>query len=143
MEHVAIMKKSFGFTEKIIGGRKKVESRWYRTRRKPWGVIRAGDTVYFKDSGEPVTVCAEASKIIQYSNLSPKKIREILKIFGKKIGIEPEESREFFDNLKHNKYCVLIVLKNPRKVKPFEIKKEGFGAMAAWLSVPTVKKIRK
>jgi ASC-1-like (ASCH) protein len=102
------MKKSFGFTEKIIGGRKKVESRWYRTRRKPWGVIRAGDTVYFKDSGEPVTVCAEASKIIQYSNLSPKKIREILKIFGKKIGIEPEESREFFDNLKHNKYCVLI-----------------------------------
>lgn len=33
MEHVAIMKKSWGLTRKILSGEKTIESRWYRFRR--------------------------------------------------------------------------------------------------------------
>lgn len=143
MEHVAILKKSWGFLEKILSGKKKVESRWYLSKRKPWGNIRTGDTIYFKNAGEPVTACAEAERVIHYSDLSPKKSREILRTFGRKIGIERTEMAKFFAQCKDKKYCVLVCLKNARSIKPFEIDKTGFGAMSAWITVSTVRKIKK
>ncbi|MDO8559127.1 MAG: hypothetical protein Q7R84_02240 [bacterium] len=39
MEHLAIMKKSWGLTEKILSGQKKIESRWYLSKRSPWDTI--------------------------------------------------------------------------------------------------------
>lgn len=51
MHHIAIMNGPWNLIPKILSGEKTIESRWYRTRRAPWGGIRAGDTVYFKDSG--------------------------------------------------------------------------------------------
>ena len=48
MEHVAIMKKSWGLTEKILTGAKKIESRWYKNKHTPWNRIKSGEIVYFK-----------------------------------------------------------------------------------------------
>ena len=73
MEHVAIMKKSWGLIGKIISGEKKIESRWYKSRRSPWGKIKQGDEVYFKDSGEPVSIKAKVAKVISFADLTPKK----------------------------------------------------------------------
>ena len=56
MEHLAIMRKSWGLTKKILSGEKKIESRWYKSKYPPWGKIRSGEIVYFKDSGEPVSI---------------------------------------------------------------------------------------
>jgi len=66
MEHVAILKKSWGFTKKILDGRKTVESRWYTTKKAPWDCIKEGDIVYFKDSGEPVTIKTTVAKVERY-----------------------------------------------------------------------------
>jgi len=43
---------------------------------------------------------------------------------------------------KDKKYCLLIFLKNPQKIKPFEINKFGFGAMCSWISVNNINTIR-
>lgn len=77
MEHVAIMKKSWGLTKKILDDRKKIESKWYKTKHKPWDSIKKGETIYFKDSGEPVSLTAEVDRTIQFSGLTPKKVKEI------------------------------------------------------------------
>jgi ASC-1-like (ASCH) protein len=76
MEHLAIMKRSWNLTSKILSGKKKVESRWYKTKHPPWDLIKSGDVVYFKDSGEPVTIKAEVEKVRQFSDLSPAKVRK-------------------------------------------------------------------
>jgi len=34
MEHVAIMRKAWGLTDKILSGQKKIESRWYSVKYK-------------------------------------------------------------------------------------------------------------
>lgn len=73
MEHLAIMRKSWELTDKILNGQKKIESRWYSVRYKPWGAIKKGETVYFKDSGGPVKIKAEVSRVIQFNSLTPKK----------------------------------------------------------------------
>jgi ASC-1-like (ASCH) protein len=143
MEHVAIMKKSWSLTKKILDGRKKIESRWYKTKHKPWGSIKKGETIYFKDSGEPVSLMAEVDRIIQFSGLTPKKVKEILEKHASAAGIEKNEVSGFFKRFRNSRYCILVFLKNPRKIRPFDIDKTGFGIMSAWLTVNSVKGLKK
>jgi hypothetical protein len=142
MEHVAIMRKSWGLTQKILGGQKTIESRWYMSRVAPWDRIKPGETVYFKDSGEPVTIKAEVKRVVQMADLTPERVGQILDEHGKADGITPSDIIKFYGLFKHKKYCILIFLRNPQKVKPFGIDKTGFGAMSAWLCVDNVEKIR-
>src|ERR1035437_1138091 len=128
MEHLAIMKKSWGLTDKILSGQKKIESRWYSVKYKPWDSIKSGDLVYFKNSGESVKIKAKVDKVMQFADLTPMKVRKILDKYGKYDGLEKEKIPEFFEMFKNKKYCILLFLKNPIKIKPFDINKIGFGA---------------
>ena len=141
MDHLAIMKKSWKLTEKIKSGEKKIESRWYSSKRKPWDCIVKGDTVYFKDSGDPVKLKSKVEKVIQFSDLTPKSVKEILEKYAKEDGIDKKEILDFFDRFKNKKYCLLIYLKNPKSIKPFNINKKGFGNMSAWITVNNIKEI--
>ena len=96
MEHVAIMRKSWGLVPKILTGKKKIESRWYKTKYPPWDKIKKGETVYFKDSGEPVSVKTQVDKVIQISELNPKKVKEILNKYAKPDGLGINEIPKFF-----------------------------------------------
>lgn len=142
MDHVAIMKKEWGLTQKILSGQKKIESRWYKIRYSPWGKIKEGDAVYFKDSGEPVSIKAKVEKVISFSDLTPKKIKQILNEYGNNDGIEKDKIQTFFELFKNKKYCMLIFLKSPQKIKPFQISKKRFGAMASWIAIEDILKIK-
>lgn len=143
MEHVAIMSKSWGMMQKILNGSKKIESRWYSAKFRPWGAIRAGDMIYFKNTGEPVRLRAEANRIVQLSDLTPVKVARILARYGEDSGIERQSIPDFMEKFKNKRYCILIYLKNPVLTQPFEIDKTGFGAMAAWITVDSVGSIRR
>ncbi|MBA4320229.1 MAG: hypothetical protein C0412_17670 [Flavobacterium sp.] len=143
MEHIAIMRKSWGLTDKILSSQKKIESRWYKVKYKPWDIIKSGERVYFKDSGEPVRLMAEVEKVIQFLDLTPKRVKEILEEYGEKDGIEKNKIPEFFGRFKDRKYCILVFLRNPEKIEPFEIDKTGFGAMSAWITVNNIEQIKK
>jgi ASC-1-like (ASCH) protein len=142
MEHLAIMKKSWGLTQKILSGKKKIESRWYKVKYAPWNRIKSGEIIYFKDSGDPVTIKTEVDKVIQFSNLTREKVKEILNKYAKDDGIEKDKISYFYELFKNKKYCMLIFLKNPKKIKPFKIDKSGFGLMSAWISIDNINKIR-
>lgn len=143
MDHVAIMRKSWGLTDKILSGRKTIESRWYMSRAAPWDRIKPGDKVYFKNSGEPVRVRAEVEKVLQFSDLKPEKVREILDEYGKMDGIEKADVGKFFGMFKDKRYCMLIFLRDARETEPFEIDKSGFGSMSAWVTVEDVERVKK
>lgn len=142
MDHVAIMKKSWGLTEKILRGVKTIESRWYATRHRPWDRMHAGDIVYFKNTGEPVQVRTEVERVMQFADLTPHRVKEILTAHGERIGIEKDNIAKFYERCEGKKYCILVFLKNIMAVKPFEIDKTGFGAMSAWLTVKSVASIK-
>lgn len=143
MQHVAIMRKSWGLTDKILSGEKVIESRWYKFKRPPWNQIKTGDTIYFKNSGEPVKIKAQVSKVLQFDNLTPSRVKEILQKYGKEDGIDGGDLPKFGQLFKDKKYCMLIYLKGVESVKPFDINKKGFGMMAAWITVENVRKITK
>lgn len=142
MDHVAIMRKSWGLMEKILTGEKKIESRWYKFKRPPWNKVKVGGIVYFKNSAEPVKLKATVEKVLQFENLTPRKVREILGKYGKLNGIRRHETQKYFELFKNKKYCILMWLKQTEKVDPFEIDKTGFSAMSSWISVENIRKIK-
>jgi len=142
MDHVAIMKKSWGLIPKIINGTKKIESRWGKNKSAPFGKVNAGNTVYFKNSGEPVIAKAEVEKVKTFVDIKPKKVREILEEYGGDDGIAVSNLENIIEWAKEKRYCTLIYLKNPRTVEPFNINKNGFGMSAAWLCVGDINKVR-
>jgi ASC-1-like (ASCH) protein len=141
MDHIAIMQKTWGLTEKIVTGQKTIESRWYNVKYAPWGRISPGDTIYFKNSSEPVTIQAEVEKVLYFSDLIPDRVHTILEQYSKDIGIEEPDIPKFFEMFKHKRYCILIYLKHAQHIPPFEINKQGFGAMSSWICVEHISKI--
>lgn len=144
MDHLAIMRKSWGLTEKILTGEKTVESRWYKARYAPWDRIRPGDTIYFKDSGEPVTIKAKVAKVLQFANLTPEKTKQILAKYGKAdLGIS-HIAPEIKQYVSGKKYAIFVFFNNAQKLKqPFEIDKNGFGAMSGWITIDNIERIKK
>lgn len=137
---MAIMRKSWGLVPKILSGEKTIESRWYQNKSAPWGKINPGDRVYFKNTGKKVSVSVRVRKIMSFENLSSVIVRELLQKYGKDDGITDLE--KYYQLFKDKKYCLLIFLENPQKIKPFDIDKRGFGSMAAWMCVEDINQIR-
>jgi len=141
MDHIAIMRKSWGLTKKILTGEKNIESRWYKVKYAPWGRIKRGDAVYFKDSGDPVILRARVQKVLQFQNLTSARVEELLQKYGRDDGIEKKDIPAFFERFKDKKYCILVFLKHAERVRPFHINKSSFGAMASWITVGALAEI--
>jgi len=137
MDHVAILNSQV-LLEKIVSGEKSIESRWYMTRKAPWNVINKGDAVYFKVSGKPVTAKVTVEKVLQ-SELDYLKITSLLYQYGKKLCMDESEAVD----LKDKKYGILVFLKNPKLVEPFNINKKGYGISSAWMYVKDINKVKE
>ncbi len=139
MEHLAILNKKLNLLQKIISGEKTIESRWYVNRKAPYGCIKKGDIVYFKNSGEPVSVKVSVANVLQFDNLNDAKILQILKEYGKRLGVD----ESYASNIKGKRYCVLVFLGNVKEIKQFDINKKGYGMMSAWITVDNINKLKK
>ena len=136
------MKPSWKLLPKILSGEKTIESRWYKTKHAPWGRIKRGDTVYFKDTGKPVTIKATVDRVMQFDHLTPLRIRSILRKYAAVAGIDKKDIPLYWERFKDKQYCLLIFFRNPRSIRPFHINKRGFGAMVAWITISDIHAIK-
>ena len=140
MHHLAILDKKRKILEKIISGEKSIESRWYKLKKTPYGMIKPGDTVFFKDSGDPVTVQATVEKALFFSDLTKEKYKEIIEKYANKICLK---NRNIEDYVKQKyKYVTLIFLKEVKEIQPFTVNKKGSVLMAAWIILENIEKIK-
>lgn len=139
--HIAIMKRSWRLPEKILSGEKTIETRWYKNKVAPWDRISVGDQIYFKDSGEQVTVKAVVSAVEQYSDLTSKSARQIFAKYALEDLGNYDLYEEILGHISDKRYAIVIHLRNPQRVEPFDIDKAGFGAMSAWLCVKDISQV--
>ncbi len=143
MDHVAIMKKSWGLLPKITTGEKTVESRWYKAKVAPWDRIGESDTLYFKDSGAPVILKTKVTKVLQFEVESDGEALDIMKRFAQRnLGVSkiPQGVLNYITN---KKYAIFVFFNAVEEIKPFNINKTGFGMMSAWLSVNDINEIKQ
>lgn len=132
MEHLAIMSK--GYIEKILSGEKSIESRFSVNRISPFGKIKAGEKVYLKETGKPVSASFEVERVLFLSDLDDEKIKEIRAKYGKQICVE----EEFWQIKQRARYATLIFVKNPKGVNPFKVEKSN---RSAFMSVSSIKEL--
>ena len=142
MDHVVIMKKSWDLIPRILDGKKVVESRWYKTRRKPWNKVQKGDNLYFKNSGESVFLRTRVTKVVQYQVDNDKHAINIMKRYAKEDLGSKNIPKEVLKYITNKKYAIFVFFDNVKKVKPFNIDKKGFGVQSAWLTVEDINKIK-
>ena|SRR3989338_1522207 len=146
MDHVAIMNpmkrpnsKELGMIEKILSGEKTVESRWLKNHSAPWKKVNIDDTVYFKYAGEAITAKATARSVEYIESIDENLLDTRLPLLAPLIGLDISILRP----LVKEKMCgILIGLDRAESVAPFTINKTGFGAMAAWITIESIEKIR-
>ncbi|MCX6784129.1 MAG: hypothetical protein NT141_03655 [candidate division WWE3 bacterium] len=139
MDHIAIMKKEWGLLPKILSGVKTVEARWYKSKIAPWGKIKAGDTIYFKDSGGPVSVKAAVTNVTQYEITSNQQALEIMSQYAiDDLGTSeiPESVKNY---ITEKKYAIFVRFDRVEKITPFEVDKTGFGLQCVWMRVENIK----
>ncbi len=140
MDHIAIMNKAWKLIPKILNGTKTIESRWYVNKIKPWNSLKVGERVFFKNSGEPITVSAVVSKVLQFENLDEAKFRNIMNEYGDGIQVTEREYDEYYQS---KNYCILVFLSDVKQLEtPFNISKKGFGSACAWMCVDNIEEIK-
>jgi ASC-1-like (ASCH) protein len=137
MDHVAIMNKKQGLIDRILSGKKTIETRWYKNKSIPWDKICVGDRIFFKDSGASVRAMAEVKKVRQYENLNIKMSQKIVDEYGDE-GLIDIQNKNAEDWASGKRYAILIWLKNVKAVKAFSINKKGFGSASAWISINNI-----
>jgi predicted transcriptional regulator len=121
VKHVAIINPKWKLIDKILNGEKTIESRWYNRLKTPFGQIKKGDILYFKEKGKPISVKTQVVKTLEFKNLDPEDTRSLFDIFGEEIGIDHNNKDivEYFDGRKH---AILIWFNNVEKINPLTIK---------------------
>lgn len=140
MHHLAIMNPHWHLIEKILSGDKTIESRWYKNKIAPWGRISAGDTVYFKNAGKPITAKAVVAKVIKQEIHSVAEGLALAEKFRNQLCF----SASAFTNtdwLIGKRYVIFIFLENPQRLAPFSINKTGYGNACAWITLSDIKTI--
>ena len=138
MHHVAFLSKNKKLLAKILSGEKTIESRWYVNKKTPYDVVKAGDIIWFKETGDPVTAKATVEKAL-FFDLKQDKIADVISRYGTKICINDE----WVERLADKRWCTLVFLTDVQRVEPFEIDKTGYGNMAAWITVEDVGTLRR
>ncbi len=103
-EHVAIVTPQLGAA--LAAGRKRIESRFFTTRRVPFGRVARHDTIHFKLSGGPVIGRCRVARVVFYRDLTPGGIDAIRRRYNHAI-LAP---RSYWQARRNSRYGVLIWL---------------------------------
>lgn len=119
MEHLAIMDRET--INKILDGKKTIESRFSKNKITPYNRVKKGEIVYLKESGGDILATFEIDKALFFDNLDNKKILEIKNSYNKSINA-PDD---YFNYKSNCKYGTLIYIKNPKAIVPITIYKNN------------------
>ena len=120
--HLVILKKPY--LDAILSGKKKVESRFSKSRRNFLNSIKAGDLLFLKQSSSPVCATARVEKVRFYENINSRLIMEIKKQFNSLIcGDE-----DFWQSALDCRFATLVRLTDVKRIEPVRINKKDWRA---------------
>jgi len=120
--HLVILKKPY--LDAILEGRKKIESRFTRTKRPAFGRVLAGDKLFLKLSSGPICATASVSEVKNFENLTPGQIIGIKQRYNHYI----KGSDEYWDSKMNCRFGFLVWLRDVKPIEPVRINKKDWRA---------------
>ena len=118
--HLAILKKPY--LEAILTGRKRIESRFAKTRCSPFGRVLRGDKLFLKESSGPVRAVATVAAVKNFENLTPGQIDELKQQYNRYIG----GSDEYWRSKADCRFGFLVWLEDIKAIEPVRIHKKDW-----------------
>ncbi|MBA7644509.1 hypothetical protein ES703_52253 [subsurface metagenome] len=118
--HLVILKKPF--LEAILGGRKRIESRFTRAKHSPFGKVRPGDKLFLKESAGPVCAVATVAAVKNFENLTPKRIIGLKEQYNHHI----RAGDEYWWSKADCRFGFLVWLRGVRAIGPVRIRKKDW-----------------
>jgi hypothetical protein len=106
--HVAVVKPHL--IGAILSGRKRVESRFYQTRRAPLDCIAPGDRLWLRPVGGRAVARARVGRVRQWRGLTPRDVRRI------EVRYEPQilAGRRYWRERRSARFGILVWLTDVR-----------------------------
>lgn len=120
--HLAILKKPY--LEAIVAGRKRIESRFTKIKRSPFGRVLVGDKIFFKVSSGPVCATAKVAAVKNFENLTPDRINSLKQRYNHDIA----GTDEYWQSRAECRFGFLAWLTEVRAIEPVRISKKDWRA---------------
>jgi len=120
--HLVILKKPY--LDAILAGRKKIESRFTRTKRYAFGRVLPGDKLFLKESSGLVSATAMVKTVKNFQNLTPKQITELKERYNHYIT----GSDEYWRSKSDCRFGFLVWLEDVKSIEPVRINKKDWRA---------------
>jgi ASC-1-like (ASCH) protein len=120
--HLVILKKPY--LDAILGGQKRIESRFTKTRPAYFGLVSGGDRLFFKQSSGPVCAVATVEAVEDFEELTPKRIAALKRRYNGDIG----GSSEYWRSKADCRFGMLVWLTGVERIEPVRICKKDWRA---------------
>jgi len=120
--HLVILKKPY--LDAILTGRKKIESRFTKTKRYEFGRVLPNDKLFLKLSSGPVCATATVEAVKNFENLTPRQITEIKQQYNDYIL----GGDEYWRSKNSCGFGFLVWLKDVQTIEPVRIYKKDWRA---------------
>jgi ASC-1-like (ASCH) protein len=118
--HLVILKSCY--LNAILAGRKRIESRFIKTRCTPFGQVHPGDKLFLKESGGPVCATATVATVNNFENLTPEKINQLKQRYNRYV----RAGEKYWQSKANCKFGLLVWLKDVQPIQPVRISKKDW-----------------
>lgn len=103
--HLAIVSAAAG--QALLGGTKRVESRFGRRRRPPCGCVAKGDLIHFKISGGTLLGSSQVLATKEFTGMAPRDMDRVRRVYGRLV----QAAAEYWTARRYCRHGVLIWLR--------------------------------
>ncbi|MEM6392673.1 MAG: hypothetical protein AAF797_07870 [Planctomycetota bacterium] len=128
MIHVAILLRRY--CGMVLRGEKTVESRLMRQGREPYGVVKAGERLFVKESGGPFVGIARVAWVDEHEGLTPRRVAKLQRKYEPAVGGDDT----YWEGKAASRFAVFMGLED---VEPIGVGPSyRVQAMRAWYALP-------
>lgn len=120
--HLVVLKKPY--LDAILQGKKRIESRFTRSKRFFFGRVLPGDRLFLKLSSGPVCATANVGAAKHFENLTGRRIFEIKQQYNDHI----KGTDEYWRSKMSCRFGLLVWLRDVERVEPVRIGKKDWRA---------------
>ncbi len=130
MDHIVFLSSSAELRQ-LLSGEKTMLARASAGKKRPYGLVKVGDTLFFASSGYRQKAKAMAEVKSALSREMEKKLAlDIRSSYG--TILSPSET------LLKKRYVTLVALHNARPIVPFSISEKARGGPGEWLALDSI-----
>lgn len=116
-EHLVVLRRVY--FARMASGAKTIEVRASLRRRPPYGMVRAGDVLWFKVPSGPVQAAARVRRVRCICPVRAENVADLRRRWGARIAAEPG----FWAHVARCRYLTVIWLGDFRRLRPVHVRK--------------------